>query len=131
MIKGGIVDDLIPNSFLAETIKKIEGSGHVTEEVEWVGSSDGNYAISWEEFTKISNFDYDSGFGGEEIPVDLVVVGNDWWLERYEYDGSEWWEYKTKPRMCHNARPITRIVHPDGYSWVSVEEVQNYKEEDD
>jgi hypothetical protein len=29
----------------------------------------------------------------------LEIVGDDWWLERHEYDGAEWWEYKTKPSM--------------------------------
>jgi hypothetical protein len=27
----------------------------------------------------------------------IIVVGKDWWLERHEYDGSEWWEFKTMP----------------------------------
>ena len=40
---------------------------------------------------------YNSGVGSREISPGLVVVGKNWWLERHEYDGSEWWEYKTKP----------------------------------
>lgn len=27
----------------------------------------------------------------------LIVVGKDFWLERHEYDGSEWWEFKSIP----------------------------------
>ena len=27
-----------------------------------------------------------------------VAVGDNWWLERAEYDGSEWWEFKTIPK---------------------------------
>lgn len=27
-----------------------------------------------------------------------VVVGKDFWLERGEYDGSEWWSFKTTPQ---------------------------------
>lgn len=41
--------------------------------------------------------DYYAGFGGAEIATDLKIVGNDWWLERHEYDGSEWWEFKRLP----------------------------------
>lgn len=53
--------------------------------------------ISWEEFKELANFEYDDGFGGHEIDLNLMVVGQDWWLERHEYDGSEWWEFKTMP----------------------------------
>lgn len=44
-----------------------------------------------------AKYDYDAGFGGQEVNEDLKVVGKDWWLERHEYDGSEWWEYKKLP----------------------------------
>ncbi len=42
------------------------------------------------------NFDYDSGYGSQEL------FGNIWyndgtWSERGEYDGSEWWEHKSRP----------------------------------
>jgi len=30
--------------------------------------------------------------------VSLTVAGDDWWLERHGYDGSEWWEFKTLPK---------------------------------
>lgn len=26
--------------------------------------------------------------------TDLIVCGKNWWLERHEYDGAEWWEFK-------------------------------------
>lgn len=34
---------------------------------------------------------------GVEIDMGLIVVGKDFWLERHEYDGSEWWEFKSIP----------------------------------
>ena len=30
------------------------------------------------------SYDYDSGFGGEEVPLDPMIVGKDWWIERHE-----------------------------------------------
>ena len=33
-----------------------------------------------------------------EVAEDLVVVGDNWWIERHEYDGNEWWEYKEKAK---------------------------------
>lgn len=55
------------------------------------------FYFSWQEFKELADFDYDNGFGGHEVNSKLVVVGNNWWLERGEYDGSEWWEFKTLP----------------------------------
>lgn len=40
---------------------------------------------------------YNDGFGGQEVAMDIKVVGDYWWLERHQYDGSEWWEYKEIP----------------------------------
>ena len=59
-----------------------------------------------EKFKKSMDFEYDNGYGSEEIPLDLVVVGKDWWLERHEYDGSEWWEYKTIPPSSNNSEDV-------------------------
>lgn len=43
------------------------------------------------------DINYNNGYGSAEVNMNLMIVGDDWWLERHEYDGSEWWEYKTKP----------------------------------
>lgn len=52
---------------------------------------------TWDEFAAKANEVYDSGYGCECVDRELKVVGDDWWLERHEYDGSEWWEFKQKP----------------------------------
>lgn len=41
--------------------------------------------------------DYDAGYGSIEIDPSLKVIGEDWWLTREEYDGSEWFEFHTMP----------------------------------
>ena len=51
------------------------------------------------EFLEHANFEYNDGFGSEEINTELILVGKDFWLERHEYDGSEWWEYKSMPNV--------------------------------
>jgi len=81
-------DDSMVN-LLEETLEKLKECGFRESDVSWVGSKDGEYAISWEEFKKIADIEYDNGYGTPEIAIDLVVVGKDWWLERHEYDGSE------------------------------------------
>lgn len=42
------------------------------------------------------DFEYDRGFGSQELEG-VVVFKDHTWLERHEYDGSEWWEYKKCP----------------------------------
>ncbi len=83
-------------SLLKETIKCLEDNGKTITDVVWVGT--GDKWFSWGEFASIADFEYDSGYGGNEIKMNLVVVGKDFWLERHEYDGSEWWEFKTLPQ---------------------------------
>lgn len=43
---------------------------------------------------------YDSGYGSAEIRMDLAIIGKDWWLERREYDGSEWWTFLSMPPLA-------------------------------
>lgn len=40
--------------------------------------------------------DYDNGFGSQKL-FGVVVFKDGTWLERREYDGSEWWNYSYKP----------------------------------
>jgi len=53
--------------------------------------------------------EYDSGYGATKVAKDLVIVGEDWWLERCEYNGSEWWEFKTLP-VKPKAHRVPQIV---------------------
>ena len=63
-------------------------------------SRDGEFAMSWADFkNKFKNLEYYAGYGTQEIAADLVVVGDNWWLEREEYDGSECWAYKKYPKI--------------------------------
>ena len=83
-------------NLLEETIKKIKEYGHTIHEVKYV--TDDDVYCDWEDFARdAKNYNYDAGFGGIEVNINLKVVGKDWWLERHEYDGSEWWEYKSLP----------------------------------
>ena len=46
----------------------------------------------------MSNNTYDNSYGGQEL-FGMIWMKNGDWLERGEYDGSEWWEYKTCPEI--------------------------------
>lgn len=84
-------------NLLKETEDALSAHKKTGKGVLWVGSTREMWKISWRVFKKIANFDYDNGYGGNEIVSHLVVVGKDFWLERWEYDGSEGWVYKTFP----------------------------------
>ena len=79
-----------------ETLEELEAHGYSIGDVAWVGSDD--YEIPVDRFWELADVEYDSGFGCQEVATDLMVVLDDGsWLERHEYDGSEWWEYKRTP----------------------------------
>ena len=84
-------------NLLQETVNDLKENGKTPADVRWVGRESINAKCGWEDFVKQANFEYDNGYSGVEIPRDLVVVGDDWWLERAECDGSEWWEFKVVP----------------------------------
>ena len=44
------------------------------------------------------NFIYDNGYGMQHLHG-VILFKDGAWIERVEYDGSEWWEYK-KPLTC-------------------------------
>lgn len=97
-------------NFLQETVQCIVKNGHTTDEVLWVGSDDGEYAISWADFVKIADFEYDpDNHRGLEVVADLVVVGDGWWMERDQYDGTEWWSFKTIPLVSNHPQPFNLI----------------------
>jgi len=111
-------------NLLAETIAVLRDNGKRESDVLWVGSKDGEYAISWEEFVEIAkDVNYNNGFGSQEIAEDLVVVGKNWWLERAEYDGSEWWEYKEKPKKSRRPKKFRRVKTKWITGWIYLSEL--------
>ena len=83
-------------NLLKETLNALSTSGKKEKDVLWVGNA--THECDWSAFKILADTDYDSGFGAAEVAQDLLIVGQDWWLERHEYDGSEWWEYKETPK---------------------------------
>lgn len=59
---------------------------------------DFEFQFSFDTFKSNADFEYHSGYGSAEIEESLKIVLNDGcWIERREYDGSEWWEFVKPP----------------------------------
>lgn len=114
---------------LTETLESLKRAGKAPADVLWVGSRDGKLAMPWDDFASIARVRYDSGYGGQEIAKDLVVVGNDWWMERREYDGSEWWEVQEPPLRAPGYEAF-RVVKGRG-SWCSLAELNGEESDND
>jgi len=95
-------------NFIEETISALAIRDRSPTDVLWVGLADGSIATDWATFAKVGNHYYDPGYGLQVVSESLVIVGSDWWLERHEYDGSEWWEYKTLPQLLSTTYQLTK-----------------------
>lgn len=96
-------------NLLKETLDMMATNGKSPDDVEWVGTENG--WCSWSHFAeRAKDYNYHSGYdGGIEVNASLVIVGADWWMERHDYDGSEWWEFKTLPQRPEAERQIVRL----------------------
>ena len=102
-------------NLLDETVEAIRKAGKSRTDVNWVGTIDGEYYCSMDHFAQMAEtFDYDNGYGGQEVRDSLVVVFTDGsWLERGEYNGAEWWEYKAIPILEPDSGALILLGHRD------------------
>ena len=105
-------------NLLKETKRELKEHGKSLKDINWVGCDE--FTIPLENFVACADEEYDDGYGAQEVATDIVVVGENWWLERHEYDGSEWWEYKELPHKPSNEKHVERVI---GDLWKSLEEL--------
>jgi hypothetical protein len=55
-------------------------------------------AEDYDKFLSDLDFEYDNGYGLQEL-YGTVWFSDGVWMERGEYDGSEWWEIHTYPKI--------------------------------
>lgn len=114
-------------NLLSETLDKMRQKVKTPDDVEqvtWavitkqVTLKDGEPAFqseerwcSWKTFAEAARtIDYDNGYGHQEIEDSLEILFKDGsWLQRWEYDGSEGWEYVV-PRSRIGGEPVTDKV---------------------
>ena len=80
-----------------ETLASLKHKGKTPNDIKWLGTR--THKISWEQFEEVSKkANYDWGFGSQKVAKDLIIVGEDWYMTRDEYDGQEWWHFHTLPK---------------------------------
>ena len=124
MVKIGL--RVTMRNLLEETMKCLRKHGKAVKDIVWIGSY--THRISWSQFRAIAkSADYDCTFGAQEVADNLLIVGDAWWMERGEYDGQEWWEFKQIPKMPKDTLKITALTvrQADDCSvgWESLEEL--------
>jgi hypothetical protein len=58
----------------------------------------GHTQDEYNQFLESLDFEYDSGYGLQEL-FGTVWLEDGMWMERGEYDGSEWWELRRSPEI--------------------------------
>lgn len=124
------------SNLLVETREVLEDNNKTINDINWVGNNKFYFDVN--EFLNIANVEYDDSYGAPEVAQDLLVVGDNWWLERHEYDGSEWWEYKEiplKPNTKIELKALTveqakKLGFNVSVGWENLKRINNIKEED-
>ena len=97
-------------NLLEETVKVLSDNGKSLSDIVAVQGND--FGISIDEFIQLaSETNYRSGYGIQEVATDLVIIGKNWWLERAEYDGAEWWEFKQLPQIKSNIKSVSQLAN--------------------
>lgn len=73
-----------------------------------VGYSD----VDWEKFLEKIDVEYDPCFGCQEL-FGTIWLENGTWMERFEYDGSEWWRFMKQPEVPIELRCFQSYQRPD------------------
>ena len=67
----------------------------MTSDIKFYGLED----ISWNIIDKISELEYDNGYGLQYWGGWITFKDSSMYLTREEYDGSEWWSKNVKPKL--------------------------------
>jgi len=109
-------------NLLKETIEVIEGHGYTYKDVLCVAGDD--YRFTWDTFVSLANVEYDSGFGSQEVAMDLKVIGKDWYMTRDEYDGAESWAFHKMPSIKLPVQtPKSLVVGEDLVGWERLSDI--------
>lgn len=94
---------------IQETKTFMDALGYTKRDIQWIGGRD--FTVPIDCFWNAKPQEYDSGYGCQEAAADLIIMFKDGsWLEREEYDGSEWWIHREIPKMPLRIRKAKNFV---------------------
>ena len=106
-------------NLLTETIDFMDYCEKSTGDITFIGSYDGEYSCTFEEYEVLADFEYYDGFGAQNVASDLVILFSDSSvMSRSEYDGSECWELTTPVNVPDKTKNITTLCN--GGMWDSI-----------
>lgn len=115
-------------NLLKETKDVLKYNGKTFDDVVAIFGDD--FKITKENFIKVANRSYDSGFGGQEVAKDLKILGKDFIMKRGEYDGSEWWDYiPFAYEIPKNVIEVKSVI-TNNISWVTLKEIDEQESEE-
>ena len=111
-------------NYAEETLRFLERYNYTIDDIDWIGTDD--FIIPIHEFFDIARKTmYNASFGRPETPGDIIIVMKDEsWFDRFEYDGAEGWEYHiphVKPIVTAHIKTRTfnyKDAGIDPYDWM-------------
>jgi len=112
------------SNLLDETIEDFKVFKLSYKDIIFIGSEETGHSCTWSEFQDLANIEYDSGYGGQEIASDLIIVfKNGAIMSRSEYDGSEAWILSKPFKMPQVKQKIYGLKAHQG--WLSLAEISD------
>ena len=114
-----------------ETLERLQDYKKSPDDIVWIGTR--RFKIDKDKFWELADVEYDDGYGAQEVASDLLIVGTDWWLERFEYDGSEWWQLKSFPTEPEETKDVSYLIVGNSglVGWVTLDELNAKEATDD
>lgn len=89
-----------------EFLEEIEGKDVKCATVSHYGRGGSHLSVGYShtelvQFLESLEYNYDSGYGGQEL-CGTIWYKDGTWSDRGEYDGSEWWDYHGVPDIPTN-----------------------------
>lgn len=92
----------------------MQAASKTEEDILFIGNLFHGTSCDWGKFKELADIEYDSGYGGHEIDLGLVIIFKDLSrLYREEYDGSEWWNYQPAFKLPEETKELTTVK----YDW--------------
>jgi hypothetical protein len=96
--KRELLDRISPENILCASIEYSPSSFFYDNDGKKFTLKQNHTKEELDEFFNSIDFEYDNGYGSQYL-CGFVWLKDGSWLERAEYDGSEWWEHKVCPKI--------------------------------